>query len=512
MLLVPDLQEPLLSVSQLCDDGNTVCFTSEGRFIFNNNDFDLASLSRPAGVGERRGNLYYLPGSVGAFSASITPKLGSDNNSLLLWHQRLGHIGLKLLKTLLRTCNIRARLFNEIEVQRCSTCVQSKMHWLKFSSRSAYWSKSKGDLNYSDVCSFEEKSREGFKYWITFIDDYSKESTAYPLKYKDQAYQSFMHFKSMFEKSGHFTIKELRSDNGSEYINGPFCDFLLKGGIKHEPGPPHSPELNGVAERANRTICEKVRCLLLSSHTPKIFWVDALRHIMFTLNCVPCHTPAGFNSPNRINDTPLVELSYLRPFGCLVWYKVPEANRKKLEPKGRSSMLLSYINHGAGYHVWDLEKKCAVKTRDVVFVEDVFPYTSTLISPPSPSLPVEIEWTTTTTIPPAALPPPPRNFITPIERRLTDSMHAPANRRHAPLVPLPDSEDDLDPPLPEPPAPEPTPVLPPPLLGHAEERKNLKDLIPVNLDEPLRSRRGLVLGLKQQVRTSSTSLKHGNNY
>lgn len=257
MLLIPNLQEALLSVSQLCDDGNVVCFTSTGCSIFSDSHLDLSSLGRPVGVGERRGNLYYLPNSVGAFSTSTTTS-GSDGDSLLLWHQRLGHIGLKPLKSLLKSCHISPRLFNELDVQKCPICVQSKMHRLKFSTRSSYRSTTKGELIHSDVCSFEEQSREGFHYWITFIDDFSKETTAYPLKSKDQSFQSFLHFKAMFKKSGDFTIKELRSDNGGEYMNGPFLAFLLGEGIKHEPGPPHSPELNGVAEQANRTICEKV--------------------------------------------------------------------------------------------------------------------------------------------------------------------------------------------------------------------------------------------------------------
>lgn len=177
-------------------------------------------------------------------------------------------------------------------------------------------------------------------------------------------------------------------------------------------GPPHSPELNGVVERTNRTLGEKVQCLLTSSRTPKMFWVDALCHIMFSLNSVPCHTPAGFTSPNQANNSPSVDPCYLRPFGCLVWYKVPEANRKKLDTKGRASILLSYINHGAGYQLWDLWKHCVVKSRDVIFAEDVFPYADSLAPTVPVPVPVEIEWSPSTSGTAlshhsAAAPPPP---------------------------------------------------------------------------------------------------------
>lgn len=202
---------------------------------------------------------------------------------------------------------------------------------------------------------------------------------------------------------------------------------------------------------------------------------------MFSINSVPCHTPAGFNSPNRINNTPPIDPCYLHPFGCLVWYKVPEVSPKKLDPKGRASILLSYIGHGLGYQLWDLQKKCVVKSRDVVFIEDVFPYVICLTPPSQSSLPVEIksypsrpepkELTSplSQSSPPAVGPPPsalPRIVCTTrSERRLENSTHAPANRRHAHLVPLPESDDDVNPAspvskpasLPPSPVPEPTP-------------------------------------------------------
>lgn len=164
MLLVPNLQEPLLSVSQLCDDGNTVCFDSNGCYIFNNPTLNILSLGKPAGVGERRGNLFYLPRAVGALSASTTLSSRSNDDSLLMWHNRLGHVGLKPLKTFLKSCNIFPSLFNKVHVQQYPTCVQSKLHCLKFSSRSTHRSKLKGKLIHSDVCSFEEHSCEGFRY------------------------------------------------------------------------------------------------------------------------------------------------------------------------------------------------------------------------------------------------------------------------------------------------------------------------------------------------------------
>lgn len=79
------------------------------------------------------------------------------------------------------------------------------------------------------------------------------------------------------------------------------------------------------------------------------------------MNSVPCHTPAGLNSPNSIKGISLVSSTYLHLFGCLVWYKVPEANRKKLDPKVQAAVLLSYLANRNGYRVLDLDTKKVVK-------------------------------------------------------------------------------------------------------------------------------------------------------
>lgn len=186
-----------------------------------------------------------------------------------------------------------------------------------------------------------------------------------------------------------------------------FQRHLRDEGILHEPGPPHSPQLNGVAERANRTLCDRLRCCLIGAEMPKTFWTDALWHLVFTMNSVPCHTPAGLGSPNSINGLPLVDSKYLHPFGCLVWYKVPEANRKKLDPKVLSALLLSYLGSGNGYRIWDLETRTVIKSRDVLFRDDVFPYKHRLTQPSPTPVRTEIDWPLVSPTPPAQLSSPP---------------------------------------------------------------------------------------------------------
>lgn len=204
------------------------------------------------------------------------------------------------------------------------------------------------------------------------------------MKFKSDSFQCFKLFRALFEKTGEHVIPSLNTDNGGEYVSSEFESYLLTNGIKHVPGPPHTPQLNGVAERANRTIGNLVRCSLISASLPKLFWVDSLRNSFHAYNAYPCNTPQGFRSPNSVLRRADADMSCLHPFGCLAWYKLPEANRKKLEPKARSAMLLSYLPDGKGYRLWDLQRKTVIKSRDVIFEDVRFPYGASLVSNPEP--------------------------------------------------------------------------------------------------------------------------------
>ncbi|KAA1124157.1 hypothetical protein PGTUg99_050211 [Puccinia graminis f. sp. tritici] len=359
---------------------------------------------------------------------------------------------------------------NEINVQRCPTCIQAKMPRKAFKSRAAHRSTLPGQLIHSDMASYEVVSREGYKYFITFVDDCSKLLSVFPMKLKSDSFSCFKIFRAFFEKSGAHKILALRTDNGGEYLSKEFSLYLASSGIKHEPGPPHSPQLNGVAERTNRTINNLVRASLIQAHLPKSFWADALRHSTFPFNSFPCNTPMGFKSPSSILQAHEVDLKSVHPFGCLVWYKFQEANRKSLDHKGRASILLSYLPDGNGFCLWDLEKRSVIKSRDVLFEDTTFPYGAELKSSPQP-VSIEIPWPipqspsyesevktpvkdapagrTTESLPsepsnsaPLDIPLKPR-----FDRRLTASIHAPGNAPREPVQISSDSDSSQNTPL-----------------------------------------------------------------
>jgi hypothetical protein len=65
-------------------------------------------------------------------------------------------------------------------------------------------------------------------------------------------------------------------------------DVLLRTcGIRHQTTVPHTPEQNRVAERANRTIMEKARCMIQDSKLGVKFWEEAVNNAIYLKNRSP---------------------------------------------------------------------------------------------------------------------------------------------------------------------------------------------------------------------------------
>jgi len=95
------------------------------------------------------------------------------------------------------------------------------------------------------------------RYYVTFIDDFSRRVWVYFLKQKIKVFQKF-ELKTMMENQKGRKVKVLRSDNGGKYISTVFKAYLAGKGIEHQLSIPGRPEQNEVAERLNRTLTEHV--------------------------------------------------------------------------------------------------------------------------------------------------------------------------------------------------------------------------------------------------------------
>ena len=82
-------------------------------------------------------------------------------------------------------------------------------------------------------------------------------------------------------------MKCLHSNNGGEYVSKVFHKFCDRKGIKKEFTSPHNPPQNGVAERTNRTIQDRVRSMLSHATLPHSFWAKAVQTAINVINRSP---------------------------------------------------------------------------------------------------------------------------------------------------------------------------------------------------------------------------------
>ncbi|KAK0589362.1 hypothetical protein LWI29_013222 [Acer saccharum] len=251
------------------------------------------------------------------------------NDKDWLWHLRYGHLNFESLKQLGSKKMVKGLPNIHHPNEMCESCVLSKQHRNSFGKEANWKATMPLELVHTDMCGpLTPVSNGQNQYFLTFIDDYSRKTWVYFLKRKSEVFGYFKEFKTLVEKQSGYYIKTLRSDQGGEYTAGAFQEFLKQQGIRHQFTPAYTPQLNGVAERKNRTILNMVRSMLKDKNMPKSFWAEA------------------------------------------VLCAVPEARRTKLEDKGEKCILVGYGDRTMGYRLYNPITKKVIFSRDVIFEEN----------------------------------------------------------------------------------------------------------------------------------------------
>ena len=139
----------------------------------------------------------------------------------------------------------------------------------------------------------------GSRYFMTFIDDATRKVVIYTLETKDQALEAYDAFKAMAERQTGRKLQILRSDNGREYVNSNFKASMERDGVRHQKTYPYTPEQNGIAERMNRTILDKVQSLLNDAKLSKKFWAEAVNKAVYLINRSPTRALKGQVTPEE---------------------------------------------------------------------------------------------------------------------------------------------------------------------------------------------------------------------
>lgn len=357
---VPDFHCRLLSIARIEMAGFKVVIQGGACRVFRGNDILIEAR-------RNNGNMYVFQNFEFVQSALLSSVEVEVN-----WHKRLGHINNDLISRMCKRGSVRGldEIPSDCKVVNCEPCLKGKNARQPFPKVSHFKTYDVLELIHSDVCSLPVESNSKFKYFVSFIDDFSKRAMVYFMRQKSEVLSCFRKFKMLCENQTGKTIKCLRSDNGGEYINKKFEFELDKYGIVRQLSCPYSPQQNGVAERFNRTILDLTRAMLIDANTPKSFWAEAVNTACYIRNRCPLDDG---RTPEEIWTGRKPSVKHLRPFGCKAFAHIPKESRKKLDARATECIMLGYGGVSKGYRLWDLEKRSLIVSRDVVFVENEFP-------------------------------------------------------------------------------------------------------------------------------------------
>ena len=339
MLHVPEMSCNLLSVRGITEKGFVMNFEKEGCSIISEKGVTVAT-------GQKLGNLYILNGDTVRVGDVEHAKLVSEPS---LWHRRLGHVSDDVLKKLTSGSVATGVSFKGGTGDEFGdSCARGKA--LRKTPKPL--KEIILQLVYSDVCGpMSVETGTGKRYVITFTDDYSRFSFVFFMARKSESFAMFMQFQAIAEGESGKEIGTLRTDGAGEYKSAEFQSNLTKNKINHEETIPHTPEQNGVAERLNRTLMEKVRPMLTQAGLPKIYWAEAVNTANYLKNRTPSQALLGKTSFEIWYDRK-PDLSHLRTFGCIAYAHIPDAQRKKLDDKSEVLRFMGY-NKGRGYRLMD---------------------------------------------------------------------------------------------------------------------------------------------------------------
>lgn len=359
-LYVPGLRNNLLSVSSVTDNGYTVTF-KKNRATINRKDGSVVLTAT------KRDQLYIVDEKKEC-TAFIDDK---DQSDLRKWHQRYGHLNVTDLRAMQNKEMVKGLNFSSRANQiNCEICAKCKIHVQPFKPSSNREKKILG-LIHSDICGpINVESIGGAKYFISFIDDNSRYTEVTMLRNKSDAFQAFKDYKRRVEKQTGQRIKKLRTDNGREYLSNNFKDFLKEEGIQHQLSVEYTPQQNGVAERANRTLVEMARCIMSQANLPESLWAEAVNTATFLRNRCATKSLDGI-TPFEAWTQNKPYVGFFRTIGSKTIALNKSRKGKKFQPKGEQYILVGYSEESKAYRLWKQGTKTVIKARDVKFFERI---------------------------------------------------------------------------------------------------------------------------------------------
>ncbi|GKA56808.1 putative ribonuclease H-like domain-containing protein [Tanacetum coccineum] len=360
---VEGLGHNLFSVGQFCDSDLEVAFRKHTCFV---RDLDGVDLIK----GSRGTNLYTISVEDMMRSSPICLLSKASKNKSWLWHRRLNHLNFGTLNDLARKDLVRGLPRLKFEKDHlCSACQLGKSRKATHKPKTINTITEVLHTLHMDLCGpLRVQSINGKKYILVIVDDYSRFTWVKFLRSKDETPAFVINLLKQLQVGLNKTVRFVRTDNGTEFVNKDLTDYYESVGITHEKTVPRTPQQNGVVERRNRTLVEAARTMLIFSKAPLFLWAEAVATACYTQNRSLIHTLHN-KTPYELVHDKKPDLSFLRIFGALCYPTNDNKDLGKLKAKADIGFFVGYTPNRKGYRIYNKRTRQIMETIHVTFDE-----------------------------------------------------------------------------------------------------------------------------------------------
>nr|GEX79626.1 retrovirus-related Pol polyprotein from transposon TNT 1-94 [Tanacetum cinerariifolium] len=368
---VKDLKYNLFSVSQICDNKNSVLFT-DSECIVLGRDFKLIDDTNVLLRTPRQHNMYSIDLNNIVPHKDLTCLVAKASaDECMLWHRRLCHLNFKTMNKLVRHNLVRGLPIKCFEnYHNCIACLKGKQH--KASCKSKLVNSVTKPLHTLHMDLFGPTFVSSIShewYCLVVTDDFSRFTWTFFLKTKHETNGILRNFITEIENLKELKVKIIRCDNGGEFRNKEMNDFCSRKGIKREFSNVRTPQRNGVAERRNRTLIEAATTMLADAKLPVTFWAEEVNTACYVQNRVLVNKSQN-KTPYELFNGRTPAIGFLKPFGCYVMILNTLDNLGKFEAKGDKGYFIGYSMSSKAFRVFNKRTKRVEENLHVDFLKN----------------------------------------------------------------------------------------------------------------------------------------------
>eukprot|EP00924_Labyrinthula_sp_SR-Ha-C_P001203 snap_masked-scaffold_7-processed-gene-16.30-mRNA-1 protein AED:1.00 eAED:1.00 QI:0/-1/0/0/-1/1/1/0/341 len=262
----------IISFEKLTNNGYDISF-KDSNIKINRNQATIFSAAK------NKNNLYHLKFKMETNSHCFS------TNLTFPWHRFFGHPNDNTRRNTIKYYKIKNA--NLEQPYLCENCSRAKVTKNAIGKEMLTLPDTPFERLYCDTVAMPTAGTSGEKGFLLITDSYSKYKVLKNYKKKKEIPHILIGIIKYLASISEYSIKCAFMGKGTEFVNEEVSNYLLNNKIKSRFSATNTLQLNGTAERANRSVLTLVRVLLLDAKLMQKYWIHAAKRAVYSLNIIP---------------------------------------------------------------------------------------------------------------------------------------------------------------------------------------------------------------------------------